>query len=35
MDTPSAAVLTVILLLVLAAIAVFQFTYAEKRVHYQ
>lgn len=35
MDTPSAAVLTVILLLVLAAIAVFQFAYAEKRVHYQ
>lgn len=35
MDTPSAAVLTVMLLAVLAAIAVFQFSYAEKRVHYQ
>lgn len=35
MDTPSAAVLTVILLAVLGAIAVFQFRYAEKRVHYQ
>lgn len=35
MDTPSAAVLTVMLLVVLAVIAVFQFSYAEKRVHYQ
>lgn len=35
MDTSSAAVLTVILLGVLGAIAVFQFSYAEKRVHYQ
>ncbi len=35
MDTPSAAVLTVILLAVLAGIAVFQFSVAEKRVHYQ
>ena len=35
MDTPSAAVLTVVLLLGLGAVAIFQFRYAERRVHYQ
>lgn len=35
MDTPSAAVLTVILLGGLGLIAILQFRYAEKRVHYQ
>ncbi|MCQ9616704.1 sugar ABC transporter permease [Paenalcaligenes niemegkensis] len=35
MDTPSAAVLTVMLLFALGAVAVFKFSYAEKRVHYQ
>ncbi|KVX06968.1 ABC transporter permease [Alcaligenes faecalis] len=35
MDTPSAAVLTVVLLLGLGAVAIFQFRYAEQRVHYQ
>lgn len=35
MDTPSAAVLTVVLLLGLSLIAVIQFRYAERRVHYQ
>ncbi len=35
MDTPNAAVLTVVLLLGLGAVAIFQFRYAERRVHYQ
>jgi sn-glycerol 3-phosphate transport system permease protein len=34
-DTGYAAALTVVLLAILAAIALFQFGYADKRVHYR